>query len=589
MNQSIINTVLITVCALILFACDKQNDQQTQIQKTPAKITGSETEQAAAEANMSEHLAILIEEFTAGYYEIHPDTAVNNGLHKYDGRIPDYSAEGIQKMIAWYKDMQDKAGAIAGSKLSDKEWLHLEQMKVVIEADVFYLEDMKVMENNAWYGYYALDPDIYLSRTYAPLEVRMNAFINHVNGMTAAAPIIKNNLKPMPSTYAYVLKNFIAGLGEFVSTTPKQVFAEVNDPDLQTQMASTTNAAKEAFNELADWIDQQTRDENYALGKERYSRMLWALERIDTPIAELVSLAEQDLDRNLKAMDKACGEFSPGTSIKDCIAKSVANKFPDGPVEGAKRQLTMLKQEVLDKEIVSIPSDDVALVAEAPPHQRSNSAYITMPGPYEKGMPAIYYIAPPDPSWSKEEQLSYIPGQMDLLGTSVHEVWPGHFLEGLHSNLSGNPVTELSYSYAFTEGWAHYAEELMADEVLEYDPEMKIGQLLNALLRNARFVSSLGLHTGGMTAEESEKLFLQKAFNDPGNARQQAARGTFDPGYLFYTVGKLMIKKLRTDWLISHPEKSLKDFHDTFLSYGSAPVPLIRKMMLGRDNNGKLF
>ena len=584
MIQSNFKSVLIIVCTFILFACDTEKSQQV-----PENITGSEINQTAPEKNMSERLAILIKDFTTGYYEINPDTAVNNGLHEYDGRVPDYSAEGIQKSIGWYREMHDRVKDIDDSKLNDKEWLYKQQLEVVVDTSLFYLEDMKVMENNAWYGYYALDPDIYLSRAYAPLEIRMSAFINHVNGMASSVPGIKNNLKPMPSTYAYVLKNFMAGLGEFVSTTPNEIFADVKDPDLQEKMAAATNKAAVVFSELAKWIDSQPRNENFALTKEPYARMLWALERIDTPVEELILLAEQDLDRNLKAMDKACAKFSPGTSITDCIAKTVANKFKDGPVKGAKRQLTMLKQVVLDKEIVSIPTDDVALVAEAPPHQRSNSAYITIPGPHEQGMPSIYYIAPPDPNWSEEEQLSYIPGQMDLLATSVHEVWPGHFLEGLHSNLSGNPVTELAYSYAFSEGWAHYTEEMMADEGLDYDPEMKIGQLLNALLRNVRFVSSLGLHTGKLTVEESEKLFLEKAFNDPGNARQQAARGTFDPGYLFYTVGKLMIKKLRVDWLNKFPEKSLKEFHDTFLSFGSAPVPLIRKMMLGRDDDGKLF
>ncbi|MFT5132134.1 MAG: hypothetical protein ACI9SC_000598 [Gammaproteobacteria bacterium] len=582
-------TFVVIVFTLLLFACESGNNQQSESPKSTEQVTEDVSSQAAMDPDMSERLGKLIKEFTSGFYEIHPDTAVNNGLHDYDGRIPDYSAEGIRKTIAWYKEMKAKVKELDDTTLSDKDWLHKQQMEVVVDTALFNLEELKVMENNAWYGYYALDPDVYLSRAYAPLEVRMAAFIKHVNAMMVAVPSVKNNLKPMPSTYAHVLKDFASGLGEFITTTPKEVFADVENPALQGLMAVSTTMTANLFSELADWIDTQPRDENFALGNERYAHMLWSLERIDTPIEELKLLAEQDLERNLKAMDKACAEFSPGTSITDCIAKSVANKFSDGPLEGARRQLIMLKQVLLNKGIVSIPTDDVALVAESPPHQRSNSAYMTMPGPYEKGMPAIYYIAPPDPDWSREEQLSYIPGKMDLLGTSTHEVWPGHFLEGLHSNLSGNPVTELSYSYAFTEGWAHYAEELMADEGLDYDPEMKIGQLLNALLRNVRFVSSLGLHTGSMSVEESEKLFLQKAFNDAGNARQQAARGTFDPGYLFYTVGKLMIKKLRVDWMDKHPEKSLKQFHDTFLSFGSAPVPLIRKMMLGRGDEGKLF
>ena len=204
-------------------------------------------------------------------------------------------------------------------------------------------------------------------------------------------------------------------------------------------------------------------------------------------------------------------------------------------------------------------------------------------------MPAIYYIAPPDPNWSEEEQNQYIPGEKDLLQISIHEVWPGHFLEGLHTNLSGNPISELFSSVTFTEGWAHYTEEMMTELGLEKDPETRIGQLQNALLRNVRFLSSLGLHTGTMTVEESEKLFREKAFQDPGNARQQAARGTFDPAYLFYTVGKLMIKKLRDDWMMLHPDKSLRDFHDAFLSLGAAPIALIRKQMLGDKDDEWLF
>ncbi len=579
----------VMTCAILLIACDSQNAEQSSMQKTVVKPGNTATAKSETATEMATGLTALIEEFKTGYYEFSPTTAVNNGLHQYDGRLPDYSADGIKKMIAWFRQMRGRTGTIDDTKLSDKQWLQLQQLQVVIDTRLFYLEQMKVMENNAWYGYSALSPDVYLTREYAPLEQRMRAFIKHAEAMTAAVPDIRNNLKPMASTYAEVMKDFLAGLGEFVSTTPRQVFAEVDDADLQAQMTTASSKTTTAFKQLAAWVEQQPRDENFALGKDRYTQMLWSLERIDTPIDELKSLAEQDMQRNLSALDSACAEYSAGTSISDCMAKTAADKFADGPVAGARRQLIQLRQAVLDKEIVSIPTDDVARVKEAPPHQRSNSAYMSMPGPYEKGMSAIYYIAPPDPGWSKAERLAYIPGRAVLRATSIHEVWPGHFLEGLHTNLSGNPVSELAYSYAFSEGWAHYVEEMMTEEALDHDAEMKIGQLSDALLRNVRFVSSLGLHTGGMTVEESEKLFEEKAFQDPANARQQAARGTFDPGYLFYTVGKLMIKKLRTDWMARNPDKTLKEFHDTLLSFGSAPMPLIRKMMLGRDDEGKLL
>jgi len=207
-----------------------------------------------------------------------------------------------------------------------------------------------------------------------------------------------------------------------------------------------------------------------------------------------------------------------------------------------------------------------------------------------KGLPSIYYVAPPDPSWSKAEQLAYIPGRSDLLFTSVHEVWPGHFLQFLHSNRSQSKFGQIFVGYAFAEGWAHYAEEMMWEAGLgSGDPETHIGQLQNALLRNARYLSAIGLHARGMTTQASEKLFLEETYQDAATARQQAARGTFDPAYLNYTLGKLMIRKLRDDWTASRGGKAAwKQFHDAFLSYGGPPVPFVRKAMMGA-NAGSLF
>ena len=217
-----------------------------------------------------------------------------------------------------------------------------------------------------------------------------------------------------------------------------------------------------------------------------------------------------------------------------------ARKPTEGPVQGARDQLAGLKKFIIEEKLVTIPSDEEALVDESPPFNRWNFAYIDIPGPYEKGLPSTYYIAPPDPSWTADEQADYLPGESNLLFISVHEVWPGHFLQFLHSNRSRSRFSQVFVGYAFAEGWAHYTEEMMWDVGLgNGDPATHIGQLLNALMRNARYLSAIGLHSGTMTVEESEKLFLEKAFQDPGSARQQAARGTFDPAYLNYTLGKL--------------------------------------------------
>jgi uncharacterized protein (DUF885 family) len=197
----------------------------------------------------------------------------------------------------------------------------------------------------------------------------------------------------------------------------------------------------------------------------------------------------------------------------------------------------------------------------------------------------VYYVAPPDPSWSPEERADYLPGRADLEFTSVHEVWPGHFLQFLHSNRSADKFGAVFVTYAFAEGWAHYAEEMMWEAGLgEGSPEVHIGQLQNALLRDARYLSAIGMQTRGMTPAQSERLFREEALQDAATARQQAARGTFDPEYLNYTLGKLMIRQLREDWTASRGRRSAwKAFHDQFLSYGGPPVPLVRDEMLGRE------
>ena len=267
-----------------------------------------------------------------------------------------------------------------------------------------------------------------------------------------------------------------------------------------------------------------------------------------------------------------------------------ANKPQGGAVEGARAQLAVLKTFVQDAGVATIPGTEEALVNEAPPYNRANFAYIDIPGPYEKGLPATYYIAPPDPSWSAAEQRDYLPGQADLLFTSVHEVWPGHFLQFLHSNRNPSLVGRLFVGYAFAEGWAHYAEEMTWDMGLGGgSPETHIGQLTNALLRNVRYLSAIGLHTKGMSVEESERMFREEAFTDVGTARQQAARGTYDPAYLNYTMGKLMIRKLRDDWSASRGgRQAWRQFHDQFLTYGGPPIPMVRRQMMG-NAGGSLF
>jgi hypothetical protein len=287
----------------------------------------------------------------------------------------------------------------------------------------------------------------------------------------------------------------------------------------------------------------------------------------------------------------ACATYLPKGTIEACVMKMASNKPAGGPVEGARKQLAGLKDFIIKNDIVTIPGKEEAKVVEAPAYERQNAAFINVAGPYDLGLPSFYNIAPPDPSWSKKVQDDFIPGAASLLFTSVHEVWPGHFLQFLHANRSKFMFGRVYVGYAFAEGWAHYTEEMMWESGLgSGDVETHVGQLSEALLRDCRFISAIGMHTGKMTQAQSYKLFREQCYIDEGNAKQQAARGTYDPAYLNYTLGKLMIRKLRDDWTKTRGgSKAWKSFHDTFLSYGGPAIPLVREQMMGHEKNPKLF
>jgi len=386
----------------------------------------------------------------------------------------------------------------------------------------------------------------------------------------------------------------IGGLAKFYAEDVPGIFASVTDEESQQAFKAANDAAIRAVREFDAWLAQQEAiaTDDFALGPEKFSQMLRMTEGVDIPLGRLEEIGRRDLERNLQALEIACEKFAPGKSVAECMALVDAQKVAgNDPVAAAANQLDGLREFVLKNNIVTIPGTESAKVAKAPSYRAWNFAYINIPGAYEKGLPSVYYVSPPDPTWTPQMQQAYIPSEASLLFTSVHEIYPGHFLQYLHAHRSPSKIGQLFVGYAFSEGWAHYTEEMMREAGLRSDdPRYKIGQLQEALLRNVRFLSAIGLHTHGMTIEESKKMFREKAFQDEGNATQQALRGTFDPGYLNYTLGKLMIRKLREDWTASRGGRAAwKEFHDEFLRYGGPPIPLIRRAMLGADDDGTLL
>ncbi len=538
----------------------------------------------------------FVQQFADGFMEAHPMMAFAAGRKEFAGRFPDWSAKGIAAEITRLKSVAAQAKTFESGKLTDAQRFERGYLLAVVDRNLFWLERAEwPFRNPTFYFDWNLDfltPDPYLTKPYAPLEQRLQDFTRWLGNIPVATAQIQTNLRtPLPRTWIDQGVASFGGMVPFLRDDAPQVFAEVKDASLQSAYAEANRKAIAAFKSLADWLEAQraTETEDYAIGADLFAAMLKQTEGLDMPLDRLLASGKADLERNLAALDEACQEFAPGKDRAGCMAKMNANRPVGGAVEGARKQLDTLRAFVVDQKIVTIPSDDPIRVDRAPPYQATNFAYINTAGPFDVGMPSTYYIAPPDPSWPKAEQDAYTPGQADLMSTSVHEVWPGHFLHSLHSNRAESLVGRLFLSYAFTEGWAHYAEEMMWEAGLDGGlaggrAEYRVGQINKALYRNVRYICAIGMHTQGMKVEDCETMFREQAFQDPGNARQQAARGTYDPGYLNYTLGKLMIRKLRDDWTATRGGgEAWGSFHDEFLSFGGPPVPMVRRAMLGDD------
>jgi uncharacterized protein (DUF885 family) len=556
--------------------------------------TAANTAAVAPTTDANADFDAAIDGFIAGYFEHNPVSAANAGKHEYDGKLPDWSPAGLKASGDWLHAQHDRFAAFSDDRLDAQHKFRRDYVLAVIDGALFWLEDSGFAYGNPAFYTGDLSPSMYLTRPYAPLPQRMDAFIRYEQALPAAIAQMKANLRtPLPSTWVDLGINTFGGYATFFKNDVPAIFAEVHDDALQARLKESNAAAVQATQAMADWFKAQkaTATQGFPLGAEKFAKMLHATERVDMPLDQLKAAGEADLARNLAALKSACAQFAPGKPLTRCVDKVNADKPQGGAVEGARAQLAGLRQFLIDKDIVTIPGPEQAKVEEAPPYNRWNFAYIEIPGPYEKNLPSVYYIAPPDPKWSKAEQAAYVPGKSVLLFTSAHEVWPGHFLQFLHSNRSDWKFGQLFVGYAFAEGWAHYTEEMMFDAGLDgATPETHIGQLSEALLRDVRFLSAIGLHTGGMTVAQSEKMFREQGIQDAGNARQQAARGTYDPAYLNYTLGKLMIMQLREDWTRDKGGRAAwKQFHDAFLAFGGPPIPLVRAQMLGGTPEAKLW
>jgi len=529
----------------------------------------------------------LVQEF----WDFYPTSGARIGRHEYDGRLPDLSPVSVRRRVEQVEQtMAFLEAAGSGGEKSD-EWLSLQLLKLFFKREHFSLTELKPLENNPMRQVGYLNVGGYLLRDYAPLSDRLRsatqvmqrvpAFLDTLTaalGDAIGRPVLEMSIE------AY------SGMARFYRRDLAQAAAESGDgtvpPEFNDARESAASALDRFVTELEGRLSRTTPE--FAIGAQRYSAMLETGEGLDVPLAQVEALGQADLERNLEQLAQVAETISPGRGVADVVAQ-VAGSHPSAEelLPETRDMLEDIRQALLDLDLITIPSEDRCQVVETPAYMRYAFAAMDSAGALEtRATESFYYVTPVEPDWTAQQQEEWLSNfNYDTLRmVSVHEVYPGHFVHHLHNRYGRDlPLANrVAVSYAFTEGWAHYTEQMMVET--DYgagQPALHLTQLLEALVRNCRFLCSIWMHTQGMSVDDATRFFMDKAYMGELPARREVMRGTFDPGYLSYTLGKLMILKLREDFQREQGTAySLKGFHDQLLSYGAPPVPLLRQMML---------
>jgi uncharacterized protein (DUF885 family) len=473
------------------------------------------------------------------------------------------------------------------SKPLDRRALDAELLRMLLEGVLFDLRELQVWKQEPLTYVRPLNIQNYIIREYAPAEVRAKAIVRHLRGIPEFLRTAHQNLDevlPKPSVrYAIEVatgtpSNFdeAAGVMQAVPEELRKEFAE--------SKADAVDAIQEFSGTLKAHYLPKAKEE-FALGEEKFSKLMWVLDRVDQPLKDLIQMGLDDLERNKRDFIETAKNLDSSKPTREVMKLvGVEHSKADSLISDTEGMLEEIRAFTVQKDIVTYPSEERCVVTETPRFARELfTAAMDSPGPFEEGSNrAVYYVTPVDGRWSderKEEWLRYL-NTASLKDISIHEAYPGHYLHFLHvKNLTTKP-SKAFISYAFTEGWAHYCEEMLLQQGYgEGDLKVRLAVLGGALVRDCRYICSMKMHTGQFSLKEATQFFIDNAFIDALPAEREAGRGTIDPGYYSYTLGKMFIKRTYQNYRRTHPTSTLKNFHDTLLSWGAPPVGYLEKLM----------
>lgn len=554
---------------------------------------------APAQENADNTYSAFAQHYFARQFVRDPIDATSTGVHTYDRALNDFSAAAYARYNAEDRANLQTLLGIEQQNLSPRTRVDAKALELQIRDNLLQNETIATWRHrpdnyvgNASYGVFAL-----INRDFAPLATRMRDVIARENAIPLLFTRARANLTTVDATSAQIAREDALGLVSFLDSDVPTAFSSVKDTRLKRDFRASTQRASAAAAAFAAWLQPKIvhPSGSYAIGATNYVAMLRYEDGIDLSLPEYLAVGERALALNHARIVAVAHQIDPNKTVPQVIAE-VAKQHPTGAqlLAASARDLTRLRRFIAQHNIIVLPPEANVAVRETPPFARSTvTAQEDSPGPLETvATRGYYFVTPPDPHDPPAIQEAYLETFNDFERPIVgaHEVYPGHFTNFmLDRHLPLSLTEKLVSSSSFAEGWAHYCEQMIVDEGWgNGDPRVRLMQLREALLRNVRYVAGVKLHTQGMTVAQAQRLFEAQGFQDPADARSEAKRGTQDPIYGYYTLGKMEILKLRSDYKKKMGERfSLAGFHAALLQYGDFPIPLVRPLILGADDDHK--
>jgi len=541
----------------------------------------------------------LVDNYFDSYFQFHPKEATAAGFHQYDAKLEDYSRASREGEISNLRNFWSQLDRIDSAKLSAESAADLAFLQSNIKGRLLELQVLQMWRKdpNLYVGGVTESIFVIIKRSFAPPEERLRSVIARERQIPAALMTAHDSLSNPPKIYTQISIEQMPGIIDFFQKDVPGAFPGIKDAALWAEFQQTNAAVVKALENFQTFLQDDLLPNSrgdFRIGAENFRQKLVDEEMVNIPLDQLLEIGYADLHRNQQRLKETAALINPNASPGEVLASlEKDHPAPDQLLPTFRNLLGSLREFIDAKKIVTIPSPILPILEETPPFMRATTtASMDTPGAYEsRATEAMFNVTIPESGWTPQHVEDWMEGfnRGTILSTAIHEAYPGHYVQFLWVKRLSSKVRKLVYCSSNVEGWAHYTEQMMLDEGYGGgDPKLRMGQLQDALLRDARFIAGIEMHTGNMTMDQAREFFIREGYQVPAVADIETKRGTSDPTYLVYTLGKLQILKLRDDYKKKLGDKfTLQEFHDRFMEQGGVPLVIIRRTLLG-DNSPTL-